>query len=726
MDVKEYEVEQGVPDGDIPPLLRPKHRLRSGVVHQVKDSNLSVMEKNWLCREVKGVPGVNLDLNGQPRPKRSRTALIEEYGLYNNFFYHNLETFNTFGSTNAANRPLAVPQQDLDFVFKIIAERRAAGNEVSKGEVAGLFQLAKNSRTLDANSPNYEGNSGSNSNSNSNSNHGKILSDGTFNRYLKKFLVKKPVNDTAYTEARKRATGCPYMSLAWYVVSDAFSGHLPNCNKWNADGTTFVIDANGKVKFVYRLSEDDEKKYLGDSTGNLNYSNVGRRSEGMNEFAFAIKIMHFCNAYGEVGPLVAIVAISDFPVGEFHCEEVKTFSSSTSVGVSGYIYFTSTRAGNKNMWVHFFLNILIPTILKSGMAHDTHSLGYFLSTDSEDIIINQAFHPEVADSLNVNKIAYARIGASLTSIHQACDRQRTFVKSKAFVKKFKAASSSDFIEGYGTIRLQFATAFKNLRSRVDVSDSFEEKVTNALVLVMEALKASITTDVIQNGFKCCGQAGSTDGSSRTVSFEAIMNQCTTSISVEQMRKMKAAAPVLIACARLRGTISYEEIFEQGILPVEGYTIDRSKMSRIHHWAEIVNHPDIVKKYHEEIRSKLPEVVEQVKATRVLEAKAAADCQKILKTKAAEQAKAEKILEAHNKKVYLDSLTPEDRKKVIKQLAQHNKEQKQEKDRIREEKRKAELAWAQSILPDYTAAFQSNVNMATEEEGDVDEDENDME
>ncbi len=110
-------------------------------------------------------------------------------------------------------------------------------------------------------------------------------------------------------------------------------------------------------------------------------------------------------------------------------------------------------------------NILVNVITSEGNTHNTHSLGYFVSTDSEDIIISQAFEDTVRKSLVDNQIAYARIGASLTSIHQASDRQRTFLETKRFVKNAHKSSQKFSGSNHFTTRKNLAAAFLNLLTK---------------------------------------------------------------------------------------------------------------------------------------------------------------------------------------------------------------------------------------------------------------------
>ncbi len=679
--IKDYVVEAGVEDGDIPPIFRPYLHLRSGGRPAPRTRDLEVFEKNWLCREALGK---NLDLKGNFRPKCKHIYLMKQYDVGEKYFQRNLRVFHKKGTTNPSHRPSSIDNSDALYTLNGIAKMREAGNEASKYEIYDMLREAKRQRTEDLNSDRFDPRAMSSAYTG--------YSTKAMDNFISKFCIEKSVNDTAYTSAREKATGDPFLSYAWYLVNEAYSGHLTDLSKWNADGTTFVFSAEGHVKHVYRLSKELELQINGGVPSQTKYSEKGRRF-GPQDFDYAIKVMHLCNAHGDVGTLTAVVAVDSMDAEDFHVERIAGFSNTCAAGQSGYIYFTKTRAGNKNMWSHYFLTVVIPCITSVGVANGIHDFGYFFSTDSEDVIISQAFNQEVHRALVNNKINYARIGASLTSIHQACDLQETFRKCKHFVKKSQAQNVKN--NGDTNIKRHIAVAFFNLREKLSSSGAsitalFEEKCTRGLLLIRDAFQESITKKIIREGFVGSGQHIDDEKSPSTVSFIKIMSQCKAVIPLDQLKKMVDATSVLVANVRQRGTVSYNELIEQGIQPRQEYTLNRTEMSRIHHWAEIVTHPSIVAKYHAEVEARLPEVVEISKATKLIEARNTKVCQHQIAEEKARLAKAQKLLEKQKQKEYMASLTPAQRKVVKAQLREEaDKEKQQKADQAAQKIREAE-------------------------------------
>ena len=83
------------------------------------------------------------------------------------------------------------------------------------------------------------------------------------------------------------------------------------------------------------------------------------------------------NAGGESGPLVLIFAVPSMTENTFFATEVISMSSTTTVGDKGWIYFSQTRGGCHDMWVHYYLHVTVPTITLSNSVH-LHTVCYLI------------------------------------------------------------------------------------------------------------------------------------------------------------------------------------------------------------------------------------------------------------------------------------------------------------------------------------------------------------
>ncbi len=150
---------------------------------------------------------------------------MKRYNLSHNFFQRNLSVFLQTGTTNPSHRPSDIHPSDGIYVLQQIARRREAGNEASKPEIYAMFREAKIQRTEDINSDRFD------SQAPKSKPTYKDYSVKCMDKFIEMYCIKKSVNDTAYTCAREKATGDPFLSYAWYLVNAAFSSYLTDVSK---------------------------------------------------------------------------------------------------------------------------------------------------------------------------------------------------------------------------------------------------------------------------------------------------------------------------------------------------------------------------------------------------------------------------------------------------------------------------------------------------------------
>ncbi len=92
-------------------------------------------------------------------------------------------------------------------------------------------------------------------------------------------------------------------------------------------------------------------------------------------------------------------------------------------------------------------------------------------------------------------------------------------------------------------------------------------------------------------------------------------------------------------------------------------MDRSESSHVHHWAEVVTHPSTVASNLEEKIAKAPEVIELKRAEKLIEREVENNMRKVAKKTQAEAAKAQKLIDQEAEKLYIQGLSPEDKKRV---------------------------------------------------------------
>ena len=142
-----------------------------------------------------------------------------------------------------------------------------------------------------------------------------------------------------------------------------------------------------------------------------------------------------CSAAGETSPFVCVLSVPGMGKLEWHHEKVVGLSH-TRPAESGFIYFAQNRCGTEDMWRHYFLNVVIPTIVESNKSFslDGSSIRNFFSTDGEAIILKNAYKNDVLKAFDDANVDYGRVGAGSTGIHNACDRILIFRDTKAAIR----------------------------------------------------------------------------------------------------------------------------------------------------------------------------------------------------------------------------------------------------------------------------------------------------
>lgn len=136
----------------------------------------------------------------------------------------------------------------------------------------------------------------------------------------------------------------------------AYSANLRAGQKWNADATTIVVNESGTGSLVCIIKDNDGQEPVSSSSlpDNLN---------------LLVKWFPFNNAGEEAGPLVLIFAVPSMEEDTYFATQVLSLGSTSAIGEKGWMYFSGTRGGCSAMWIHFYLNVTVPTIRLSNDCH---------------------------------------------------------------------------------------------------------------------------------------------------------------------------------------------------------------------------------------------------------------------------------------------------------------------------------------------------------------------
>lgn len=195
------------------------------------------------------------------------------------------------------------------------------------------------------------------------------------------------------------------MIFVWYIVCEALSSNLPATHKWNADATSYEFksrEINGKAIYFKENPESfrEQKK--------------PRNSAVDTYLSLTVKVMVMANANGDSSDLVAIISIPSLGANQWHVENIKGLTNKPGTG-TGSLYFCDSRAGNPELWRHWYKNIVIPTLTKYSDYFNLNdeyglSLPTFFSTDGEDIILRQIYEGnDILTSFERLRVFYGKV-----------------------------------------------------------------------------------------------------------------------------------------------------------------------------------------------------------------------------------------------------------------------------------------------------------------------------
>ena len=243
--------------------------------------------------------------------------------------------------TNKIGRPNAMDEEAVDKFKATLESRRAAKNAVPMAETLALICAGVTETHMRL------GKRGAAAISR--------ICVTTQKKLFKECNVVK-VKPQILTDARLKACRCPRISYIWGCVCMAYSANLRGENKWNADATTIVVSESGTGSLVCIIKDED-------NTGPVASSFL---PDSLN---LLVKWFALNNAGGEAGPLVLMFAVPSMEEDTYFATQVLSMGSTSSIGEKGWVYFSRTRGGCPRMWVHYYLNVTVPTIRLSNDCH---------------------------------------------------------------------------------------------------------------------------------------------------------------------------------------------------------------------------------------------------------------------------------------------------------------------------------------------------------------------
>lgn len=325
--------------GTVPQVFAP-FNLRNRIAYRnLSNHSLTLDEKTFLGSEAAGISSLLTWPNEKCTVAR---RISKRYTLPDATVRGWMQKVaNSIPITNKSGRPLAMDGEAIEKFQGVLESRRAAKNAVPLAETISLM------RTCVTDTHMRLGKRGAAAVSS--------ICVTTQKRLFRDLNIVK-VKPQILTDARLKSLRCPRISYIWGCVCMAYSASLCGENKWNADATTIVVSESGTGSLVCVIKDKDNNEPVASSSlpNNLN---------------LLIKWFALNNAGGEAGPLVLMIAVPSMEEDTFFATQVLSMGSTTAIGERGWLYFSRTRGGCSAMWVHYYLNVTIPTIKLSNDCH---------------------------------------------------------------------------------------------------------------------------------------------------------------------------------------------------------------------------------------------------------------------------------------------------------------------------------------------------------------------
>jgi hypothetical protein len=313
---------------------------------------------------------------------------------------------------------------------------------------------------------------------------------------------------------------------------------------------------------------------------------------------------------------------------------VAGLSSTTGVESNwGWLYACNTRAGNSELWKHFYINVLAPFIkllrdkypnevrrmqhlphppsndTSSSIIITTHHAHYssasvlvpitacmkqfrhFVYMDGEHTQLIEAADPEVQAIFKGLETDICKGGPALTKSSQACDRAENFKDERkgieTYALKGKGMSGNETLE---KSMVEYHTHMQEAKfgGRVVASAAFKDKLLRGLSLEVYTLQNGGYHTVEKNaeGWLICGQHTPKEGPSEpiisdkeTIDAKLILAGVGNALTLEDKRWAMANTAELAAIMRQQGRLTSKQCDDAGMPKGEGaYNVIRDDLT----------------------------------------------------------------------------------------------------------------------------------------------------
>jgi hypothetical protein len=401
-----------------------------------------------------------------------------------------------------------------------------------------------------------------------------ILKKRTKNHYLKKLNIVK-VKSVMRNKARVEAVADPRNQWSWMGVLDALEDGQRACEHASSDSTQYQVTKK-KVVMVKKGVQ----------------GNVQATQQGEDKTALNIKRWVAVTGNGSYSVPIFIIASPNLKKEECDWYEVPGLSQSSEGDCSGWMVFTKTRAGNKEVFFkeHMLTLDLLEKSEKALMPQDRGKRWKIHTADGEPASMPVAMSSHVQDMYKQRKVHLVKVPASCSLINQACDRMKDFLNTKKVVKDL---SNNFVVDEVLKENVQLAVDEHRLKYKDSVTSENGHKIVDALCRIVFAMRRACTPCDVVKAFAKAHQFPK--------AYDTAIENCTTKLTKQEVEKAKEGRETIAAEFRLEGQckeVTFNALGVKSMARHQDRKIHKDQRVLYHQRAVWLNHPKTVERWAE--------------------------------------------------------------------------------------------------------------------------------
>ena len=317
----------------------------------------------------------------------------------------------------------------------------------------------------------------------------------TIKNVFKKMELTREKGQTITTARHREGKDIRNM-VSMAAMNCALASGKPAIMIGNFDATQFIISGTNDELLVNWKPEDvdEDDNEARDEPLTLVENSM---------LSHAIKWFMLCNANGQLGKDVFLLADRDMTEDEFTCEDIQSLSNNNQMGASGWLCFTKTRCGNAAFFKWYISTVVVEFVkyCRNLLPLDEQSERFYLVADGEEVQIQPLENDEVNNILSEALIDFGKGPASCTgTVSNACDRSSMFKSAKKVLRNQKEAKKLNYQDD----ALENLLIASILKLHPKITTAKRLFLSKGIVKVVRGINQVNSFSIVQDGFSRIG------------------------------------------------------------------------------------------------------------------------------------------------------------------------------------------------------------------------------